>query len=134
AALPAYTLEGPYGGRETTRGDESTSRVFGPHSQIRVLLRPELRATSPVQATAWAPRRDGWEALPSPTVEISSSGAVRFEAAASAVFPSPGQHVLWLSVHPANKKLPSHLSPTDLEAQQASGQWFSVSIQYKSET
>ena len=134
--VPAYDLQGPYGGEQLTR-TVAESRVFGPQSRLRVLLRPsaDLQGTAPT-LRAFVVGRDGeLSGVPASALTSGFGGAWRLDAAAADLFPAPGPYTvhLALAVDAASLDALAGQTPTTARDATPDARWLSFTVEYRHE-
>jgi hypothetical protein len=131
AAVPEYTVEGPFGGVQAHRDVPGEATAFLPYSRVRIDLAPrEAGETAPL--SVYASRPGGpLRAAPPAFVEAGPGGAWRVQFRADALLgPEPGTWEIHLVFGAAGDGLAGGPAPASPPRGTA---WRRVTVEYRNE-
>ena len=143
--VPAYEVEGPFGGRKTVRSERIASEaggvgaetaVFAPQSTVKFVLRParDLEGPAPALRAFVAAHGAPLVAAPRAAIRVGEGGAFRFEIEAGALFGNgAGPQTVYLVVAADESALDALAGQPaqDARAQLPSARWYTYDMRYE---
>lgn len=129
--LPEFTVDGPYGGLATTRGDgEGPTRVFVPGNTLTMYARPAAPVQEPLECVAIID--DGAhiaQPLDPKYVTVAANGVCRLEAPVEAILPYFTRYTVSLVLLPRGS--PDRAETHGIPGRE-DGRWLVEKIEYRS--